>query len=82
MTSLAEAIAQHHVPKGASCTVAVLLGKQAPAERRDFLAALADTGIPATVIERGLKAYGTPVGTGSVQRHRRGACACRSLEGV
>lgn len=60
------------------CRVGLALGVMSAKDRADVEAALADATIPGTVINRVLRdaGYELDAGAFSVQRHRRGACAC------
>ncbi len=60
---------------GTKCTVEVIRGKMTVADRDDFDGHLT-AGTPAAAIARALKVDGFSVSQGSVQRHRRGDCAC------
>lgn len=60
------------------CKMGVAFAQMSPKDRADVEEALEDATIPATVINRVLRDAGydlDPKGE-SVQRHRRGDCAC------
>jgi hypothetical protein len=61
--------------KGPSCAV----GKLAlpPDDMVVFLEAMERPDILSTVISRTLRAHGYDVSASSIQRHRRGGCACK-----
>jgi len=69
-----EAQAAHR--KGLPCSVSVALEGLQGEDRKDFEEALADESIYGSTLSRVLKARGFVVPQESIQRHRRGVCAC------
>lgn len=62
--------------QGLHCSVAILLRTLTGADLEDLQAALADDQVSHAALERGIKAEGWFVGTGSIGKHRRGDCRC------
>lgn len=63
--------------KGPLCGIAVLLDRLDKADRAALLQFLADRDTVTTaVIHRALAAEGHRVGKNTIERHRRGDCAC------
>lgn len=63
--------------KAELCSVTQTLKSLSPADKAAFEEALADPTIYGTSISKVLKSKGYDVGSSAIQRHRRGACACR-----
>lgn len=63
--------------KSELCSVTQTLKLLSPTDRGAFEEALADPTIYGTSISKVLKTKGFDVGAPAIQRHRRGACACR-----
>ena len=62
--------------KGPPCTFAGIFDKLDKADADALTAYLADGSVTTTVILRALQAEGYSVGQNTVQRHRKGICAC------
>jgi hypothetical protein len=62
--------------KGPPCGMAVILARLTPEDSAALQAYLADQQITTTIILRALTTEGHKVGQNTVQRHRRGICAC------
>jgi hypothetical protein len=78
LSKLADAIAATAAtPNRAQCSIAKLLeGALTKANAQDLRDALANQDLPSAAISRGLDAVGHRVSALTVQRHRRGSCAC------
>lgn len=63
-------------PKGPMCSVKVALALLDKERSAKLAAALVTTGITTSQICRVLDGWGQPVGINTIQRHRRGECAC------
>ena len=75
-------LAPSDMRKGSRCAVAAVLidlDKTDPkgAEALRAVLAMSQEQMPSTVIERRLRAAEHVVSATSIQRHRRGACACQ-----
>ena len=77
--ALADALAQVLATRpGPRCTIAKLLDGIPPADRPDYIAALADENLSAVTICKAFAMEGHSVTRSPVERHRRGECACGS----
>ena len=77
--ALADALATVLAIKpGPACRVSRLLDSLTPADRPDYVAALADDNLSCVTIVRAFGIEGHTIGRSSVERHRRGDCACGS----
>lgn len=66
-------------PNRRSCGVKSLLPELPPDDRDAITEALDNSRLPATAIQRALANNGFEIGIATLQRHRRGACACGAL---
>lgn len=62
--------------KGPPCTFAGIFDRLDKADAEALRSYLADGSVTTTVILRALQAEGFSVGQNTVQRHRKGICAC------
>jgi len=60
----------------ARCTTHTVLSVLEGQDADDLRTAIADDAITAAAIARALNQRGIEIGQESIQRHRRGACAC------
>ena len=72
-------IAETNIKKGPPCSVSLLLEDLNDEDRAAVIEAMADAKIPSTAIDRALLKEGYRVGSHSLQRHRRGECACEPV---
>lgn len=72
----AQLTAARHIRKGPPCAISVILGRLADSDATSLREALADSDIAHTTIYRVLIDNGFSLSINTVQRHRRGECAC------
>lgn len=77
--TLADALADEKASfrKGPTCTMVGILDKLDDGDTAALNTYLADRGITTTMIIRALQSQGHEIRQASLQRHRRGVCACR-----
>lgn len=78
LMSFAELISTAPPARSATCSVAIWLEAQNPADRGAALDALATPAVTAADIFRAMRTMGYTATQGAVQRHRRGDCKCPS----
>jgi hypothetical protein len=66
------------IRKGPVCRMSIIIGKLDKPDRDALADVLLNDLIPSTVIARRLSKAGHPIPGESLQRHRRGVCACKS----
>lgn len=67
-----QAVTRNHL----LCTVAVVLNAADADDAADLTDALSNGEIPSAAIARALNKRGINLSAGTIQRHRRGECAC------
>lgn len=76
MGLLDEITGQDNNGRRARCTTYLVMSGLNADDAADLQAALDDDAITGTAIARALNQRGIEIGQESIQRHRRGACAC------
>ncbi len=75
-TTLAQAMEQTARRVGPDCNMKVLRAELSDADRETLDEMLADPSVQHSHIARALKAIEHPLNVGTINRHRRGDCAC------
>lgn len=76
---LADALERATTKKGPACAMQTVFALLAPGEAAVLRAAFTDPTINAAQIRRALGEEGHHIGVGTVQRHKRGECACGAI---